>query len=328
VATLLILLVGTVVIFLIDAALLRFGASWVGSKKATWRRALIVALLLGLIGLSAQWIVFYLSAGSPAILFLASLVLLVAVFAGSWVTIGRIFDISWWRVVLVGLTAQFGSVAALIIGVALVRPFLMESFRVPTNAMAPAIAGEHFEGVCPHCGGPTIVTARKKRIGEAYYPPDRGICTRCLQVGEALVENEEAIPGDRVIANKLLSPQRWDLIVFRFPPDPKVIYVKRLVGLPGETVFIRDSKLWIDGKQAEMPEEISQLNYVTEIDGIEVDWGTEKRPFRLGPDEYCTLGDFSERSADCRFWGAVPRENLVGVVAVTYWPWERIRVWK
>ena len=326
--TLLILLVATAAVFLIDAAFLRFGASWVGSKKATWGRSFVVALILGLVGLSAQLILFYLSAGTAGVLFLASLVLLIAVCAGSWAAISGIFDISWWRAVLVWLTAQFGTVAALIMAGALVRPFIIESFRVPTNAMAPAVAGEHFVGVCPHCGGPTIVPARKKRFSETYDDPERGICTRCLQVGEALVEEDDVDPGDRVIANKLLSPRRWDLIVFRFPPEPKVIYVKRLVGLPGETVFIRDGKVWVNGEQLELPDAISQLNYVTAIDGLEVEWGTEEHPFRLGPDEFCTLGDFSEMSADSRFWGTVPRENLVGVVAVTYWPWDRLRIWK
>ena len=52
------------------------------------------------------------------------------------------------------------------------------------------------------------------------------------------------------MANKLLQPQRWDMIVFRYPKDPTRKYMQRLVGLPGETVYLKGGSVWVNGQEA------------------------------------------------------------------------------
>jgi signal peptidase I len=125
------------------------------------------------------------------------------------------------------------------------------------------------------------------------------------------------------------------LIVFRFPADPSVNYVKRLVGLPGEQLEIRDGGIWINGERLEPPESIRGIRYSPTIEwNGQIHSGPGSDPVTLGPDEYFVLGDFVDQSADSRFWErgapghppyAVPESHLVGVDINTYWPPSR---WK
>ncbi len=144
-------------------------------------------------------------------------------------------------------------------------------------------------------------------------------------------------PADRVAVNKLLKPRRWDLVVFRYPADPKVLFVHRLVGLPGEIVTIKNGAVWINGQLISSPEALQGLNYVTEMDGCPDGlWGTPGHPAKLAADEYFVLGDFSPASRDSRLFEsgapghppyAIPASYLYGVVTHVYWPpsrWLRV----
>jgi len=137
--------------------------------------------------------------------------------------------------------------------------------------------------------------------------------------------------SDRFLVNKLMTPRRWDLVTFNSLQDPSVKYVKRLIGLPGEEVVIKEGMIWIDGTKMEPPEEISKLTYLASAEA----WGSVERPAQLGDDEFYLLGDFTERSADSRNWienapghraGAIPRSYIQGVATVIYWPPSRWRV--
>ena len=115
------------------------------------------------------------------------------------------------------------------------------------------------------------------------------------------------------------------MIVFRYPREPAKKYVDRLIGLPGETIHIQDGSIWIDGVKAELPPHLAGLEYVTEHEFGRFR-GAADDPIRLGAEEYCVLGDFSLRSSDSRDWGAVPAENVEGVVCLTYVPLARWKV--
>jgi signal peptidase I len=139
---------------------------------------------------------------------------------------------------------------------------------------------------------------------------------------------------------KLLRQRRWDLIVFRYPGDPTINYVKRLVGLPGEEIFIKEGSVWINGERLEPPESLPGLTYVTEFPQAPIQpeiWGTPARPAKLGEDEYFVLGDFSQQSSDSRLWTtgapghpsyAVPGSYVIGVVTHIYWPPSRWRIFR
>jgi signal peptidase I len=148
----------------------------------------------------------------------------------------------------------------------------------------------------------------------------------------------EVEPPDRVAVNKLLAPRRWDIIAFRWPQDPSYEYTKRVVGLPGEEVVIKEGGIWINGTRAEPPAQIASLRFTPGPDGLpEGISGSEKHPARLGMDEYFVVGDFALASSDSRVWRqgapghppfAVPRGYIEGVVGLIYWPPARWRLFR
>jgi signal peptidase I len=124
--------------------------------------------------------------------------------------------------------------------------------------------------------------------------------------------------GDRVFVLRFwgpVEPERGDLVAFRTPAlafercGAGGTFLKRLVGLPGETVVARGERLLVDGRPLDEP-------YARP--------GTEEGSWRLGPDQFFLVGDNRPMSCDSRVWGPVPRENLIGEVAAVYWPPDRI----
>jgi signal peptidase I len=144
--------------------------------------------------------------------------------------------------------------------------------------------------------------------------------------------------GDRILVNKFLQPRRWDVIVFKLPSDPTTNFVKRLVGLPGEELTLRDGAVWINGERQEPPTQLQGIEYLDAIpDAPDRAWTAESQPVKLGPGEYFVLGDFSAQSFDSRYWRipaaghapyAVPEENILGVVTHIYWPITRWRTFR
>jgi signal peptidase I len=214
------------------------------------------------------------------------------------------------------------------------RTFAYEAFLIPTNAMAPTLLGEHWESPCPKCGAPAFgsppLTGRP-------VPPD-GLVMICSKEFRTVYVTTEPMPvvyGDRILVCKLLPPKRWDLIVFKTPADASVVYAKRLVGLPGEKLEIREGAIWINDKKLDPPDEIRGIHYSATIKQYGQTFaGPGSRPLELGPDEYFVLGDFVDCSADSRMWEqgapghppyAVPASHIVGTVINTYWPPNRWR---
>ena len=108
-------------------------------------------------------------------------------------------------------------------------------------------------------------------------------------------------------------PERGEIIVFHYPLDPGKDFVKRVVGLPGETVAVRNGTVYVNG--AALPEPYLQVRD-----------RSSAAPLVLGDDEYYVIGDNRRNSNDSRAWGAVPEENIVGRVMLVYWPWDDIRI--
>ena len=209
-----------------------------------------------------------------------------------------------------------------------------EAFTIPTNAMAPTLLGEHWKGTCPECGAPNYCTPRD----EAYLQiePPLMICDN-FHVSTADEIDPKVHAEDRLMAAKFLAARRWDLVVFQYPAKPEMLYVSRLVGLPGEKILIKDGSLWVNDERQTPPDTIEGLEYVTELPGgfDRKLWGTEDRVAVLGEDEYFVLGDFSAQSMDSRAWQkgapghkpyAVPKSYIYGVVTHTFWPPRRWRV--
>lgn len=129
----------------------------------------------------------------------------------------------------------------------LFRTFEAEAFVIPTGSMAPTLHGMHKDVECPQCGITYRVGASQESEEEAARqrgraePIEDGTCPQCGFKRHDLAR-EPSYGGDRILVNKfayqLSDPERWDVIVFRFPGDAKMNYIKRLVGLPNETLEI------------------------------------------------------------------------------------------
>jgi signal peptidase I len=140
----------------------------------------------------------------------------------------------------------------------------------------------------------------------------------------------EARFSDRVLANRFIyhfhAPQRGDIVVFKTPPEARQrcgaggTFVKRLIGLPGETVSIRLQRgyayVYIDGRKLDESKYL-QLS--------RRDAGPEK-VFTVPQGEYFMMGDNRSQSCDSRVWGSVPQKNVIGKVFATYWPPNRISI--
>ncbi|HOV78562.1 MAG TPA: signal peptidase I [Bacillota bacterium] len=118
--------------------------------------------------------------------------------------------------------------------------------------------------------------------------------------------------NDRIIVSKLTyrfqEPKRGDIVVFKYPKDPRRNFVKRLIAVGGETVALRNSRLYINGQPV-------QEDYLPQ--GLRfADYG----PVEVPSGSYFMLGDNRNNSDDSRAWGFLPRNLIVGKEIFIYWP--------
>lgn len=122
------------------------------------------------------------------------------------------------------------------------------------------------------------------------------------------------------ISYELHEPKRNDVVVFRYPNDPDKFYIKRIIGLPGETVEIADDTTTITN--TENPDGfVLDESYVT-LGSI----GNQTVNEELAEDEYFVLGDNRESSSDSRVWGPLPEDNLVGRALLRLLPLDKIEL--
>ncbi len=179
--------------------------------------------------------------------------------------------------------------------VLLFRSFLFEPFKIPSGSMIPS-----------------------------------------LLVGDFIVVNKFAYGIRLPVINKEIiatgEPKRGDVVVFRFPKDPSVNFIKRAVGLPGDTITYRNKQLYVNGEKVEevlagpfkssdikcstpaADTELYQEQLGDHRHGILLHDETRSREGQwvVPPGHYFMMGDNRDRSNDSRYWGFVPEENLLG----------------
>ncbi|AMV39564.1 S26 family signal peptidase [Planctomyces sp. SH-PL62] len=211
-----------------------------------------------------------------------------------------------------------------------------EGFVIPTGSMAPTLLGRHKEVECPECGWTYRVNAdcEVEAVGAGGRTGLRvtwGVCENCRF--SARIDDRPSFAGDRIYTVKSdvaiplvpglgrVEPKRWDVTVFKLPEDPTVRYIKRLVGMPGEVLRIKQGNLWRsdidDGEAFEIlrrpPEESLQVNIPVHDDTY--------RPRRLASDprwrRWTSLGGWEEstpgiyRAASDEGWDELRYRHVV-----------------
>ena len=180
------------------------------------------------------------------------------------------------------------SVVVAVILALFIRTFAVQAFKIPTGSMETnLLIGDHL------------------LVNKAAYAPSSGAL-------------ENLILPRRTIA-------RGDVVVFKYPEEPTRDFIKRVIGLPGETVEIRDKTVLIDGKP------LDEARYVHFLDeGLRPDdpeYGLHEARSDYGPvqvpdGQLFVLGDNRDNSRDSRYWGFLPRDQVKGRALLVYWSYE------
>ena len=169
----------------------------------------------------------------------------------------------------------------------------------------------------------------KTSIVEAYKIPS-GSMEDTLLVGDFLLANK-FIYGSRLPIPfvdwrlpEIREPRPGDVVIFKYPLDPSVNYIKRCIAVGGQTVEIRDKQVYVDGQFVPLPE---HGKYQTNTDLPFVPHRSElgnrdnMPPVRVPAHSLFVMGDNRDRSSDSRFWGFVPRKNVLGQAMIVHWSW-------
>jgi len=162
-------------------------------------------------------------------------------------------------------------------------------------------------------------------VVQAFKIPSGSMRTTLLE-GDLILVNKfiygAKVPFIGLNLPALRQPKRGDVIVFISPETPTKDFIKRLVGSPGETVEIKNGSVYINDKPF-MDSVFNQRYYYNRGE-----FGEEGRSIKIPEDSFFVLGDNSASSQDSRYWGFVPRKNILGEALVIYWPPQRIRIIK
>jgi signal peptidase I len=122
------------------------------------------------------------------------------------------------------------------------------------------------------------------------------------------------------------TPERGDVVVFKYPREPEVLYVKRTIGLPGETLEIRNKTVYIEGKPLDEPYKVHSDSYVYPNRGRYHQGSGDQRdnfgPVTVPENFYFVMGDNRDDSADSRYFGFLPRDHIVGTPLLVFWSYQ------
>jgi signal peptidase I len=182
----------------------------------------------------------------------------------------------------------FESIVIAVILALFIRTFVVQAFKIPTGSMEQNLL------ICDHLLVNKFVLAPTKTRLE-----------------------RELLPIGTI--------KRGDVIVFKYPEEPDRDFIKRVIGLPGETVELREKKVYINGKPLDEPYVHFLLPPASASDQSEVtsvDVRERYPPVTVPPDHYFMMGDNRDNSQDSRYWGFLPRELVKGRAVVIYWSYE------
>ena len=181
------------------------------------------------------------------------------------------------------------SIFPILFFVLLIRSFVVEPYKIPSGSMIPTLMIGDF------------ILVDKNIYG--YKLPLTNI---------TIIDNE--------------NPNRGDVVVFKYPENQNINYIKRVVGLPGDTILYKDKKLFVNDQENILNKINHKFNPIEIADGTVFLEKTDDKEYLIlnqtapsfnfkytvPPDTYFVLGDNRDNSNDSRYWGPVPKENLVG----------------
>lgn len=205
----------------------------------------------------------------------------------------------------------------------------MSEGQGPATAFKKSVAREYLESVVV-----AIILALFIRtfVVQAFKIPTGSMETNLL-IGDHLLVNKLVYsPSFAPLEASLLAKKpitRGHVVVFKFPEDPARDFIKRVVGLPGETIEIRDKTVYVDGKPLsepyvhflEPPLSPGNPEYGLRGEGLRDNWGPQQVP----PGQLFVLGDNRDNSRDSRFWGFLPLDQVKGRALIVYWSYEASR---
>ena len=183
------------------------------------------------------------------------------------------------------LREYFDSIVIALILALFVRTWVVQAFKIPTGSMENnLLIGDHLL-VNKFVFGPTL-----SRVDRAILP------VRDIRHG--------------------------DIVVFKYPIDPQRDFIKRVIGLPGDTIELKAKKVYINNQ----PLAESYVHFLTPAsEGGEVtsmDVRERYGPVTVPPDQYFVMGDNRDNSQDSRYWGFLPRDHVKGKAMMIYWSYE------
>jgi signal peptidase I len=160
-------------------------------------------------------------------------------------------------------------------------------------------------------------------IVQAFKIPS-GSMKPTLQIGDHILVNKFTygikLPFTDITIVSLGEPERGDIIVFEYPVEPDKDFIKRVIGLPGDVVEIREKKVYINGEAIDQGYTQYTENHI--IPG-EINPRDNFGPVAVPDKAYFVLGDNRDNSYDSRFWGFVEERALKGEAFIIYWSWDR-----
>ncbi len=170
-------------------------------------------------------------------------------------------------------------------------------------------------------------------VVQAFKIPS-GSMEDTLLIGDHLLVNKfiygSHIPFTDSWVLPLRDPGRGDIIVFEFPEDAEKSYfdrrdfIKRVIGVPGDLVEVRNKKVFVNGQVLRVPQEVHKDAAVLPADKAPRDF---MKPVRVPEGMYFVMGDNRDHSYDSRFWGFVDRKKIKGLAFIKYWSWDNHKHW-
>jgi signal peptidase I len=180
----------------------------------------------------------------------------------------------------------FESIVIAVILALFIRTFVVQAFKIPTGSMENnLLVGDHL------------------LVNKFIFAPT------------ATAPEQELLPIEPI--------RRGDVVVFKFPQDPERDFIKRVIGLPGETLEIRNKKVFIDGRPLDEPY-VHFLQPPASGEGEVAGYDVRERygPVVVPADHYFAMGDNRDNSEDSRYWGFLPRRYVKGKALMVYWSYD------